>query len=163
DLSHHQLVAIQMPAGWTAASLTFQARPGTARNATANETFQDVYDSDGNEVTVTAAEDRYVSLTGDVPDALTGCSALKVRSVPAGWTAASLTFQARAGCERSATASETFEDVYESDGKEVTVTAAEDRYVSLTGNVLYALTCCGALKVRSGTPGTPVAQDADRT
>lgn len=45
-------MAIQMPAAWTTANLTFQcSADGT--------TYADVYDKDGAEYTVTAAASRY--------------------------------------------------------------------------------------------------------
>lgn len=51
------LVEIQMPATWTTANLTFQTSPdGT--------TFQDLYDEEGTEVTVTAAASRNIKLNG---------------------------------------------------------------------------------------------------
>lgn len=56
NLGNSRLVAIQMPAAWTAANLTFQAAES------AGGTFQDVYDSGGTEVSVTAAASRFISL-----------------------------------------------------------------------------------------------------
>lgn len=85
DLTGHQLIAIQMPDDWDAADLTFQARPGCADDVAAhpNELLQNLYDDQGNEVTVQADADRYIALTAGVLDALTGCGAIKVRSGPA--------------------------------------------------------------------------------
>lgn len=55
-LRDQPLVAIQMPASWTAANLTFQgSNDGT--------TFFDVYNLDGDEYTVTAAASRYIVLS----------------------------------------------------------------------------------------------------
>jgi hypothetical protein len=56
DLSGFELCAIQMPATWTTANLTF-----LASNATGG-TFNDLYDDAGNEVSVTAAASRVISL-----------------------------------------------------------------------------------------------------
>jgi hypothetical protein len=83
SLIGHQLVAIYVPAGIEGTALTFQARPGVARDpkAHANEALANVYDDAGTEVSVTvAASARYVALTGAKLDALTGCGAVKVRS-----------------------------------------------------------------------------------
>ena len=85
DLRHHSLVAIQMPADWTAANLTFQGRPGADDvSPRVNETLQNVYDDTGAEVTVTADADRYIALTAGVLDALTGLGRVKVRSGTSG-------------------------------------------------------------------------------
>lgn len=85
DLRHHQIVAIQMPTSWTTAALTFQARPGASDvTPKANETLQNVYDDAGTEVSVAAADDRYIALTGAKLDALTAVGALKIRSGTAG-------------------------------------------------------------------------------
>ena len=85
DLRHHSLVAIQMPADWTAADLTFQGRPGADDTTPRiNETLQNVYDDAGNEVTVQADADRYIALTAAVLDALTGLGRVKVRSGTSG-------------------------------------------------------------------------------
>lgn len=63
--------------------------PGTTNLDAANVTttfatygprFDDVDDSDGTEVTVTATADRMVTLTGDEKEALTGLATLQVRS-----------------------------------------------------------------------------------
>lgn len=73
DLGTGRLVGIIMPAGWTAAALTFQA------NADGGETFYDVYD-DATERTITssgAAASRFLSLP--LSDWL-GMRGLKVRS-----------------------------------------------------------------------------------
>jgi hypothetical protein len=64
------VVAIIMPSAWTAANLTFQSsNDGT--------TFNDIYDSYGNELVVSAAASRYIIMPPTT--FLTGFS-LKVRS-----------------------------------------------------------------------------------
>lgn len=78
----HTLVAIQMPAVWTAADLTFQAGYDGI-------TYGDVYDEAGSEVVVKAAAGRVVTLT---PADWCGLGFLKVRS----GTAASAQVQATA-------------------------------------------------------------------
>jgi hypothetical protein len=66
--------AIQMPADWDAAGLTFQgSRDGS--------TFQNVYDGSGNELTKTAAASRQVNLD---PIELAGYLWIKIRSGTAG-------------------------------------------------------------------------------
>jgi hypothetical protein len=74
-------------------------------------------------------------------------------AMPSTWTTASLTFQGSAD-------GVTFLDLYDSAGNEITVTAAASRLI-----VFHPADLCGlvALKVRSGTSGTPVNQAADRT
>ena len=51
-----------------------------------------------------------------------------------------------------------FANVYQSDGTELSVTAAANRHIILSGEVKEYLTGLGALQVRSGTSGTPVSQ-----
>jgi hypothetical protein len=72
--------------------------------------------------------------------------------LPAAWTAASITFQASED-------GITFGDLYNALG-EVTYPAAASRFISLTPQDFLG---CRAIKVRSGTAGTPVNQGADRT
>lgn len=74
NLGGGRLFAIMMPADWTAADLTFQASvDGT--------TFYNVYDEEDSEVTVQAAEDRYIILE---PARWLGVRYLKVRSGTSG-------------------------------------------------------------------------------
>jgi hypothetical protein len=83
DLTGWRLAAIQMPAGWDAASITFQARPGKQSQDTAalsGEALQNVFDDGGTEVSLTVAAARYVTLTGVKLDALLGVGAVKLRS-----------------------------------------------------------------------------------
>lgn len=70
DLQNMKLVGLQMPSAWTTANLTFQG----SFNGT---TFADVYDSDGTEVTVTAAAARYIILD---PATFAAFRKIKVRS-----------------------------------------------------------------------------------
>jgi hypothetical protein len=76
--------------------------------------------------------------------------------MPTSWTAADLTFQ---GAEKQ---DGTFQNIYDSDGTEVTVSAAASRAISLTPAEMDALSAWAAIKVRSGTAGSPVAQAAAR-
>lgn len=70
-LHANRLFAIQMPASWTAANLTFQGSfDGT--------TYADLYDDTGTEVTVTAAASRFILLS--TPAMFFGLQRIKVRS-----------------------------------------------------------------------------------
>jgi hypothetical protein len=64
------LVAIVVPASWTAADLTFQA-------SNDDTTFTNLYNASGTEVTVTAAASRWIALD---PSDFAGIAYLKVRS-----------------------------------------------------------------------------------
>lgn len=74
DLKGLVLVGISMPADWTAANLTFQA-------AGPDGTYWNLYDAAGTEVSVTAAEDRFIAIN---PAAWEGVNRLKVRSGTSG-------------------------------------------------------------------------------
>ncbi len=56
DIEGFDIVAIIMPATWTAANLTFQGATATGG------TFQDLYDDSGTEIIVTAAAARVLAL-----------------------------------------------------------------------------------------------------
>jgi len=86
DLRNHRLVAIDMPATWTAAAITFAgaAAPDGARAATSPEPFDPVKDSGGTEVSITTAQATYVVLTEAHRQALGGLARCKVRSGTAG-------------------------------------------------------------------------------
>jgi hypothetical protein len=71
--------------------------------------------------------------------------------MPAAWTAAALTFQGSAD-------STNFFDLYDG-GTEYNVAAGASRYIQIPPDKTDSLM---ALKVRSGTTGTPVNQGADR-
>lgn len=72
-----RVLAIIMPAAWTAANLTFQG-------SLDDVTYTNVYDDAGNEVTVTAAAARYIVLDNDLSKNLTGFRFMKVRSGTSG-------------------------------------------------------------------------------
>lgn len=69
DLKGSRYISLQMPAAWTAANLTFQG-------SNDNSTFNDIYDSAGNELTATAAASRCIT---DIPE-LTPFRYIKIRS-----------------------------------------------------------------------------------
>lgn len=77
----HEIVAIQMPASWTAANLTFQSR---SANEGAPDVLQNVFDSGGTEVAITAAAGRYIVPTGSVAAQLAALDVVKVRSGTSG-------------------------------------------------------------------------------
>jgi len=70
DLQANSPVGIMMPSAWTAGNLTFQA-------SFDNSDFGDMRDSAGNEVTVTADTDVYISID---PVDFVGIQYIKVRS-----------------------------------------------------------------------------------
>ena len=51
-----------------------------------------------------------------------------------------------------------FANVYQDDGTELSVTAAADRHIILSGETKENLTGLGSLQVRSGTSASPVSQ-----
>lgn len=71
--------------------------------------------------------------------------------MPAGWTAAGISFQASID-------GVTFVDMYAA-GAELTSAAGASQYVALDSSVFLGVR---AIKVRSGTAGVPVNQGADR-
>lgn len=71
DLLERTVFAIEMPADWDAANLTFQG------SSDLSGTYQDVY-REGTEVNITAAADRYIVF--DPPTKLAGVRFIKVRS-----------------------------------------------------------------------------------
>lgn len=74
DIDGALAIAIHMPAAWTTASLTFQASfDGT--------TYNNVYDDAGNEVTVTAAASRAITILSNY---LTPFRFIKIRSGTSG-------------------------------------------------------------------------------
>lgn len=73
DLNDFEIVAVQMPASWTPADLSFQG-------SVDNSTFQDIFTSDDAELVVEAAQARYVALMEPEISALKGCMWVKVRS-----------------------------------------------------------------------------------
>ncbi len=54
-IGHQMWVALQMPAAWDTAVITFQA-------SSDGVTYGDVFDFEGNEVTLTTAASRYVTI-----------------------------------------------------------------------------------------------------
>lgn len=74
DLAGFSQVGLVMPAAWTAANLTFQGCD------TLGGTYQDIYDSAGNELTVIAAASRCIA---DIPE-LAPFRFIKIRSGTSG-------------------------------------------------------------------------------
>lgn len=73
-----RVTGIQMPADWDAANLT-----ALGSNAEGG-TFYPIYDSDGNELTISAADDRYLSLSAAEQELLSAPKVIKLRSGTAG-------------------------------------------------------------------------------
>ena len=74
NLSGFTLIGIDMPASWTAANLTLQA-------SVDNSTWDNVFDSLGTEVTITAAASRFILLN---PADFVSVRYLRVRSGTSG-------------------------------------------------------------------------------
>jgi hypothetical protein len=70
--------AIEMPAAWTAADLTFQAADSETG------TFSDVYDALGGEITVVVAASRTVTIQDPFDYNMRGLRYVKVRSGTSG-------------------------------------------------------------------------------
>jgi hypothetical protein len=68
------LVGISMPPVWAAAALTFQVSPD------GGTTWQELYDSAGNEITVTAAANQYLMLLAEPSYDWRGVNMVQVRS-----------------------------------------------------------------------------------
>lgn len=116
-------------------------------------------DSEGNEQTTRGFAVKTVtiangaSLSGEVD--LEGFALVGI-IMPAAWTAAVLTFAAASG------SGGTFNPVYDDAGVEVSAQAAAARSIGVD-SAAVALASFRFLKVRSGTSGAAVNQDADRT
>lgn len=94
-----------------------------------------------------------VALTAEID--LEGLSIQGIH-MPAAWTAANLTFL---GAEASLG---TFQDLTDSGGTEVSVTASAGVAIALLDADLIALRAFRFIKIRSGTSGVPVNQVAAR-
>lgn len=76
--------------------------------------------------------------------------------MPSAWTAANLTFQV-------STDDATYQNLYDDAGNEVTVTAADSRFITLDTAQRSNYDGIRFIKIRSGTSGSPVNQGSDRT
>ena len=72
DFRDYRMLQVQIPSTWTAANLTFTT------SATIDGTYTDLYDSDGNQVVVTAAASQTVGVTGSEADALAAAFYVKI-------------------------------------------------------------------------------------
>lgn len=88
------------------------------------------------------------SLSGSVA---TGVDTLVGISMPATWTAATLTFQV------SPDGGTTWQELYDGAGNEISITAAANQFIQMTS---YLWRGMNMFKVRSGTLAVPVAQSA---
>lgn len=64
NLQDYAIVGLHMPAAFTGATITFQAATSESGS------YNDVYDSDGNQVSASVAADRAIGLSGAEADAL---------------------------------------------------------------------------------------------
>lgn len=81
DLRAHELVALVMPADWTAASVSFEARLAPRNESdrlTDAAPWQAVTDSAGAAITLTVAEDQYIVLTSAHLCAVYGLSQARI-------------------------------------------------------------------------------------
>lgn len=76
-LNGRRILAVEMPAAWTAAGLTFLSGSDDAA-------MKPVYDDTGSEIAVATAAGRVTSVTGVRADALASLDRLQVRSGTAG-------------------------------------------------------------------------------
>lgn len=75
DLGGKVLVALNIPSGYTAGNITFQSCD------TANGTYQDVYDANGNLVTLNVSSGgRIVCLTGTALQAIASLQYIKIKT-----------------------------------------------------------------------------------
>jgi hypothetical protein len=74
-IGDHVPVGIAMPSGWDAAGLTFQV------SCDGGTTWNELYDSGGNETTLTVAAGRYIPLD---PTTWVGINHIKLRSGTSG-------------------------------------------------------------------------------
>lgn len=115
-----------------------------------NESDRPIYVQAAQVVTTTATIANGASLSGAI-DLSTG--KLARIAMPASWTAANLTFQASYD-------GATYNDLYDQNGTEYTVTAAASRSILVPFADFIGIRY---LKIRSGTSGAAVNQGADRT
>lgn len=85
DLGEHNLVALWMPAGWAGTAITFQSkdhRQPEAGDVSVDdlETWKDVYDDAGTEVSITVAANRVVVIGTVTKAAIGALRYLRVRS-----------------------------------------------------------------------------------
>lgn len=76
QVGRHLVTGFLMPSSWTAADLTFTGA------ASRGGTHGVIKDSDGTELTVSAAASIFISLTSAEMDILSGAVELKIRSGP---------------------------------------------------------------------------------
>jgi len=80
DLSDHRVLAIDMPAAWDAAAITFAAEAESDDTGTPAPTFDPVYNTSGTEMSVTTAASRYVLLHNSIIPLFDGIKRCKLRS-----------------------------------------------------------------------------------
>ena len=91
---------------------------------------------------------------------MAGCDAMVGISMPAAWTAASLSFQV------SSDGGTTWQELFNDNGTAVSIpaaSAAAGQFIALTTNSNYTWRGVNMMKVRSGTVGVPVVQTIGAT
>lgn len=87
QLEDRRIVAIIMPAAWTAAAISLKGANILPGKRAATEDLQDVFDSAGAEINITAVQGHYVVLTQAHREALASLRRVVLRS---GLTAAAV-------------------------------------------------------------------------
>lgn len=87
DLAGHQLVAIEMPATWTGTSITLESKSSRHQKVDTSiddfETWKAVYDTGGNQITLTVAQNRIIVPTAAHAAALAPLRYIRVVVTPA--------------------------------------------------------------------------------
>lgn len=83
NIGNHELVAFEMPESWSGTTITFQSKAKKTYDQSGVEGLEDwdnLYDSSGNEVSVTVAANRVVALVGNLRDAFAALGRFRIRS-----------------------------------------------------------------------------------
>lgn len=74
DLRGYRVAGVKMPSAFDGNSITFQGAVGP------NDTYQDIYDSDGNELSLSVATGNYVHLGEQDVEELQGLWGIRLRA-----------------------------------------------------------------------------------
>lgn len=82
DLGANTCFAFEMPEAWAGTALTFQSKANLQESGSGGTTedWDNVYDDNGTELSVTVAADRVVGLRRDQASVLSGIRFLRIRS-----------------------------------------------------------------------------------
>lgn len=107
-----------------------------------------------NKMTATIASGQSLSDIVELrPQGRAGACTLATIVMPSAWTSANITFQGSVD-------GQTFGNVYDDSGAEVTVAAAASRVIVVTASYFWGIRW---IRLRSGTSSVPVNQAAQRT